>query len=152
MSKRFNRDIDLTGSAKLKKDSEVLVTGSGQPMRPVAVSTISTAAAVTYTAAQVVGGLILRDPNGGSRSDVSPTAALLVAELDNPSVNTAFEFTIRNTTDGTETITLTAGTGVTLSGTMTIVLNNSKRFLAVVTNASRGTEAVTIYSLGTVVH
>jgi len=35
---------------------------------------------------------------------------------------------------------------------MTIAQNNSKRFLAVVTNAGSGTEAVTIYSLGTVVH
>lgn len=152
MSKTFNRDINLQGSAKLRKGAEVLIPGSGQPMRPVTVSTISTAAAVTYTAAQVAGGLILRDPNGGARSDVSPTAALLVAQLENPSANTAFEFTIRNTANAAETITLTAGTGVTLSGTMTIAQNNSKRFLAVVTNADDGEEAVTVYSLGTVVH
>ena len=115
-----------------------------------AVATVATAGAATYDAADVVGGLILRDPNGASRSDVTPTAALLVAAVPGAVVGSGFEFTIRNTADAAETITLTAGSGVTLSGTMTIAQNNSKRFLAVITNV--GTPAITIYSLGTVVH
>jgi len=116
------------------------------------VSTISTAGVVTYTAAQFLGGLILRDPNGAGRSDVSPTAALLIAAMQNAGgpaiVGSSFEFTLRNTADAAETITMTAGTGVTLSGTMTIAQNNSKRFLVVVTAVT----TVTMYSLGTVVH
>jgi len=112
------------------------------------VTTIATADVVTYTAAQLLGGLILRDPAGGARSDVTPTAALIVAALTQAGTGNSFEFTIRNTADAAETITVTAGTGVTLSGTMTIAQNNSKRFLAVVTGAA----TVTIYSLGTVVH
>src|SRR5690242_6722136 len=115
------------------------------------VTTDTTAGALTYTAAMLLGGLILRDPNGAGRSDVTPTAAQILAALEGKAtVGQGFEFTIRNTADAAETITVTAGTGVTLSGTMTIAQNNSKRFLAVITGIS--TPAVTIYSLGTVVH
>jgi hypothetical protein len=106
----------------------------------------------TYTAAELIGGLILRDPAGGNRADVSPAAADVVAGIPGAIVGSSFEFTIRNTADAAETITVTAGAGVTLSGTMTIAQNNSKRFLAVCTNVTGGAEAVTIYSLGTFVH
>lgn len=116
------------------------------------VTTDSTAGARTYTAAELLGGLILRDPNGGARNDVTPTAALIVAGIAGAVVGSSFEFTIRNTADAAETVTVTAGAGVTLSGTMTIAQSNSKRFLAVCTNVGGGTEAVTVYSLGTVVH
>ncbi len=112
------------------------------------VSTINTAGVATYTAAQLLGGLILRDPAGAGREDVTPTAALIIAAITNAATGDSFEFTIRNTADANETITVTAGDSVTLSGTMTIGQNNSKRFLAVVTGAA----TVTIYSLGTVVH
>jgi len=130
------------------------LTSFGIPLGFCTVSTITTAGAATYTAAQLIGGLILRDPAGGARSDVTPTAAAIIAALAEnqagvaPVAGSAFEFTIRNTADAAETITVTAGTDVTLSGTMTIAQNNSKRFLCVVTSAS----TVTIYSLGTVVH
>ena len=114
-------------------------------------ATETTAAAVTYTVTQVLGGLILRDPNGAARADLLPTAAAIVAAIEGVQLQTSFEFTIRNTADAAETITVTTNTGLTLSGTMTIAQNNSKRFKAVVTNITSGTEAVTVYSLGTVV-
>lgn len=113
------------------------------------VTTKTTAGNVTYSAAEFLGGMILRDPNGGARSDVTPTAALLYAALDQPVVGTSFEFTIRNTADANETITLGGGTSVTISGTATIAQNNSKRFLCVCTAQ---TPTFTIYSLGTIVH
>lgn len=112
------------------------------------VRTITTAGAATYTAAQLLGGLILRDPAGANRSDVTPTAALIIAGITNAATGDSFEFTIKNTADAAETITVTEGVDVTLVGTMTIAQNNSKRFLCVVTAAT----TVTIYSLGTVVH
>jgi hypothetical protein len=65
-------------------------------------------------------------------------------------VGTSFVFTIRNTSAGAFTITVTAGTGGTVSGTATIAQNNTKSFLVVFTNVTPGTEAFTIYSLGTV--
>ncbi|MBF0529810.1 MAG: hypothetical protein HQK55_11190, partial [Deltaproteobacteria bacterium] len=116
------------------------------------VTTKTTAGAVTYSAAELLGGLILRDPNGAGRADVTPTAALIVAGIAGCVAGSSFEFTIRNTADAAETITVTAGANVSLSGTMTIDQNKSRRFLAVVTNAGSGTEAVTIYSLGDATH
>lgn len=116
------------------------------------VTTDATAGAKTYSAAELIGGLILRDPNGGARNDVTPTAAQIVAGFAGGIAGSSFEFTIRNTADANETITITAGAGVTLSGTMTIAQNNSKRFLCRLDNVDSGTEAVTIYSLGTAVH
>jgi len=117
-----------------------------------AVATVNTADAVTFSAAQILGGLILRDPNGGARADLLAAAEDIVAAIPGCIVGSSFEFTIRNTADAAETITVTTNTRLTLSGTMTIAQNNSKRFLAVVTNAGAGTEAVSVYSLGTVVH
>jgi len=116
------------------------------------VTTDATAGAKTYTAAELIGGLILRDCAGASRADVTPTAALIVAGFAGGIVGSSFEFTIRNTSDAAETITVTVGAGVTLSGTMTIAQNNSKRFLVRLDNVGAGTEAVTVYSLGTIVH
>jgi hypothetical protein len=113
---------------------------------------VNTAGAKTYTIAELLNKLILRDPNGAARSDVTPTAALIVAGIAGCVVGTAIRFTIRNTADADETITITAGAGVTLSGTMTIAQNNSKSFLLRIDDVGSGTEAATLYSLGTVVH
>lgn len=110
--------------------------------------TKTTASAVTYTALEFTSGLILRDPNGSGRTDVTPTASQLYTELGDPEVGSTFELVIRNTADAAETITMSAGTGVTISGTATIAQNNTKRFLAVFTSKS----AVTLYSVGTFVH
>lgn len=129
---------------------KVLGGGVMSPLNTVA--TITTAGAVTYTAANLVGGMILRNPSGASRSDVTPTAALLLVELPGAQVGQAFEFTIRNTATAAETITVTAGTGATVSGTMTIAQNNSKRFMVVFTNVTAASEAYTLFSLGTVVY
>jgi hypothetical protein len=128
------------------------VTTKGVVSPLITVATITTAGNVTYTPANLLGGLILRNTNGGNRSDVSPTAALLLAALPRAEVGQAITFTIRNTAGAAETITMTAGTGATLSGTMTIAQNNSKEFIAVFTNVTGGAEAYTLYSLGTFVH
>lgn len=118
----------------------------------VVVSTLSTAGALTYTAAQVLGGLFLRDPNGAARTDTLPTAALLAAAIQGVFVGLSFQFTIRNTADAAETLTIAAGTGGTMTGTATIAQSNSKRFLVVFTNVTAGSEAYDCHSLGTVVH
>jgi hypothetical protein len=111
-------------------------------------TTVSTAGAVTYTAAQLKTGLILRDPNGAGRADLFPTAADLLAAVPGAVVGTTFRVTIRNTADAAETITMTTNTGLTLSGTMTIAQNAQKEFLINFTNVTSASEAVTIYSMG----
>lgn len=124
---------------------------TGRVLEKTTATTVTTAGAGTYSAAAVVGGLILRDPAGGDRTDTTGTASEIMAEMnaDNQgvSVGSSFVFTVRNTADAAETITVAGGTGVTVSGTATIAQNNQKSFLAVVTSAT----AITIYSLGTVV-
>ena len=112
------------------------------------VSTLSTAGVVAYTAAQVRGGLILRDPNGAGRADTLPTAATLYTEFGYPEVGQSFKFVIRNTADAAETITVSTATGLTLSGTMTIAQDNSKEFILRFDSPT----AVTVYSVGTFVH
>ncbi len=116
-------------------------------------STVTTAGAATYTAGNLLNVLILRDPSGASRTDVLPTAALLVAAMPFPVVGTSFVFTIRNDADAAETITVSAGTGgtVTGGGTMTIAQSNMKSFLLRITSTTSGSEAYIVYSLGTVV-
>lgn len=116
------------------------------------VTTLTTAGNETYTAAQLLGGLILRNPNGGPRTDTTATAALIVAAIPGAAVGQSFEFVVRNTAGAAETITVAGGTDVTISGTATITQNNTKLFLAVLTNVTAGAEAVTVYSLGTLVH
>ncbi len=115
-------------------------------------TTINTAGAVTLTAAQLLGGLILRDCNGAGRADVVPTAALMVAAVPGAVVGDSFRFIIRNTSAGATTITLTPdGAATTISGTATIAQNNQKEFLLVLTNVTASSEAYTVYSMGTVV-
>lgn len=110
------------------------------------VTTDNTAGANTWSAAEMIGGMLLRDPNGADRSDVTATAAQIVAGIAGAIVGSSFEFVIKNTADGDEVITLTAGAGVTLSPTsITIRRGYSHRFRAVCTNVGSGTEAVTIY-------
>lgn len=111
-------------------------------------TTITTAGVVTYTAAQLIGGLILRDTNGADRSDVSPTAAQIVAALPGATNGQSFQFDLVNTADANESITLTAGTGVTVAGTATVAQNDGKRWIVYVTDVTAGAEAVTIRSLG----
>lgn len=126
---------------------------SGLPVPFYTVTTDSTAGAITYTAAQLLGGLIIRDPNGGGRTDILPTAALLVAAVPGVQVGSAFRFTIRNNADAAETITLNAGTGGTLSAagqsttTSTVVQNASREYLCYFSNVTPGSEAVIFYSL-----
>ena len=114
-------------------------------------TTISTAANVTLTAAQLLNGLILRDGNGGARTDTLPTAALLVEAIQGAMVGTSFYLEFRNTTSTAVAITLAAGTGCTISGTATVAQLNGKSLLINLTNVTPGSEAYTVYSLGTAV-
>ena len=113
---------------------------------------ITTAGAATYTIAQMLAGLILRDPAGANRSDVTPSAVLLVAAFKTPYVGLGFEFDLWNQTDwaaASEVITVTAGAGCTLSPTaITLTRGERKRFIVEVTNIGSGTEAYTMYEVG----
>lgn len=144
-------DSDGTNVDVFKSGAQFMV--DGPTFKKVTVTTKTTASDVTYTAAELIGGLIIRDPSGGARTDTSPTAVLLAAAIKRLNIGSSFLFVIRNSADAAETITLAGGIGVALAtgNTNTIVQNNSKTFLAVCT-AIGAAPTFTIYSLGTVVH
>ena len=68
-------NVSLTLSAQ---GTGVVLSTSSVPFFQLTATTVTTAADVTYTAAQLKTGLILRDPNGGARADLFPTAASLL--------------------------------------------------------------------------
>lgn len=108
----------------------------------------STAGALTITAAMVAGGLLVRDPNGAGRSDVTPAASLLVAAFPGCKVGDIIPLTILNNADAAETITITAGANATFGATQkthTIVQNASLTLQFRLTNVTLSSEAYVIY-------
>lgn len=114
--------------------------------------TLTTAGNQTYTAAQFWAGFLARDPNGGAVTDTTPTAAQLVAKFVGARVGDSVLFILKNTADAAETITVSGGAGVTITGTATVAQNNTKIFLVRFDNVTASSEAVTMYSIGTLVH
>lgn len=113
------------------------------------------AGAQTAKAAAILGGFIIETPTAAANL-TTDTAANIVNAIEGAQVGSAIYFTVRNAAAGAYTITLVAGTGVTLNSgdTMTVAQSNQKTFMAVVTalpNAYGAGAAVTIYSMGTIV-
>ena len=137
-----------------------LLGGIGPIIDSITTTTLTTASALTLTAAQICGGQINRDPNGAGRTDTLPTAALLVAYLKNiagqrgSSIQAllSFEFVVQNDADAAETITIAVGTGGTATAqTLTIAQSNSKRFRVIITSVVPGSEAYVLKNCGTYV-
>jgi hypothetical protein len=108
---------------------------------------INTAGNVTYTPQQLQGGMILRDTNGGARTDTLPSASSLAAQIQGVMVGTSFQFELRNTSGAANAITLAAGTGVTLNPAATSVAQlNTRTYTVVFTNVTPGQVAYTLYA------
>lgn len=120
------------------------------PVMPLIVpTTISTAGNVTYTPAQLLSGMILRDGNGGARTDTLPSAAAMAEAIQGAMVGTAFELELRNSSGTAIAITLAAGAGGTLNpASIAVAQSNTRTLLFVFTNVGIGTEAYTVYSKG----
>lgn len=105
----------------------------------------------TLTAAIILGGFVIGVPTGAANY-TTDTAANIVAAIEGAKVGTAIVVTVRNKSAGANTITLVAGTGITLNSgdTVTVAQNNQKQFLLIVTGIGSAA-AITVYSLGTVV-
>jgi hypothetical protein len=142
--------MDASANSIYTVGIELLI--DGQIYHKTSPTTLTTAGNQTLTTAQMTAGYLLRDPNGGDVTDTTPTAAQIVAAIPNCQTNSSFLWIVKNTADAAETITIAGGTGVTITGTATIAQNNTKIFLVVVTDPTSGSEAVTIYSIGTLVH
>ena len=99
-------------------------------------------ATTTLTAAEMINAIYQQSGANGALGVTTATAAALVAALSGAQVGSAFEFIIVNTNNAT--ITLTGGSGVTLSGTTAVPTNKSQIYRGIVTNATSGAEAVTL--------
>ncbi len=105
----------------------------------------------TLTAAETATGFITMwtgDPGGSGRNLTTPTAAQIVARFANPKVGSSYIFVVYNEADGAEAITLTAGSGVTLTGDVTVAQNQTGLFLVRFTNVTSSSEAVEMYGIG----
>lgn len=100
----------------------------------------------TLSTAQMLGGFLLRS-GAAAVSDTTPTAAALVAAVPNVQIGDVFELKIRNKNTGT--LTLVAGSGVTLEGTTTVAQDYCRSYLIRFTAVADGAEAVTLSGNGT---
>lgn len=116
------------------------------------VQSSASATGITLTAANLLNQIFDRTNAGSSQTDTTPTAALLVAAVPGVQANTSIYWSYRNRS--ANTVTLGAGTGVTLAtgNTNTIATVNTRAFLVVFTAVGAGSEAVSIYSLGSSAH
>ena len=131
----------------------VVIDGQSMPKTTVTTDTNAgnRSGAGYMTAANIVGGFALRDPAGGDRTDTTDTAANIVGQngMLLPKVGSSFRWIVRNTADAAETITIAAGSGVTLSpASITIAQNQTREFLVRADDVGDGSQAVTIFSIG----
>ena len=119
------------------------------PDMTVTSGTITSGAERTFTAAELLGGVLTFDVQDAQNGNL-PTAALLceaIPGVTGTAQNTGacgFQFQIRNT--GDSTLTVVAGTGGTMSGTATVITVEVKEFTLVITNSAPGSEAYTCYA------
>ena len=144
-------DVTVSGVTGITATNDLTIisgntTNQGTFANGSVLNTINTAGNVAYTAAQVYNGTILRDPNGANRTDTFPTAASLIALINDAVDNISFTFRIVNTATVYEYITLAAGTGITITGKDTVGEGEVAHFVAVVTSV--GSNTVTIYNVG----
>lgn len=98
------------------------------------VRTDTSGSGTTLYASDMTQGILRRSGPSAPFSDTTATAADILALVNNCQPGTTFELNIQNTTGST--MTLLAGSGITLSGTTTISANSSRRFMLIVTNVT----------------
>jgi hypothetical protein len=122
------------------------VFSAGKFTRTITAATLATAGVEAYTAAQLLGGLIVRDTAGAPRADTMPTAAALVAAIPGAVVGDTLELIIHNNSGAANAITVTPpDAAVTVVGTATVDQNAVKRILVRLTNVTAAAEAYTVY-------
>jgi hypothetical protein len=140
---RSDSDIDATGEISVGTDLEVgddaYITGAFG--KGVAVTNIADGAAMTFTAANLLTGIVTATPTEARNLQV-PTAAALIEAVDaDNETGLGFEFTVINLAGATHALTLTVNTGTELIGSVTIAAASSATFVARIASDS----AVVIY-------
>lgn len=82
----------------------------------------------------------------GAANLTTRTAALMIADFDGVQIGDSYVLQITNTSAGTTT--LVAGTGVTLTGTMTMATNSTRTFIVTINTAT--TLTIQSVSIGTI--
>jgi len=124
---------------------KALIESGGHLHENRSVANVVTAGAETYSAAQIAGGIITRDPAGAARTDTTDIATALIAALDLEADGDTFVCYLINTADAAEAITIAGGTGVTIANAgQTIGQNESAELMFRRTSAT----AITVYILG----
>lgn len=139
------------GTFLLKQDTAGAFTLTGisvTPLMNLPNAKFVTAAleSATIAAASVAGANVCEHINTGTTPGnlQFPTAADLVAAIPNAQVGFAYILEIRNGSGSANTATITTNTGITLTGTMTIAQNVTRRFIVTLVSLT----AVTVQSMG----
>jgi hypothetical protein len=114
-------------------------------------ASVVTAGNVTYTAAQLLAGIIARDPAGAGRTDTLDTAANIVGAMRDAQVGDRIVCEVINGADLAETITLAAGAGGAFDAALTaasrvIPQNSAKTVTIRITSTTPGAEAYVVYA------
>ncbi len=133
----------LSGQTFQTTTSAIAALAAATVLPPVVNTAISTAVGGTLTAAAIVGGLITRTGPTAVFSDATDTAVAIVAALAAYVANESAYLSIKNTTAFAQTIT--AGAGVTLTGSVIIPPNSVGRYLVTITSPT----AVTLLHVDT---
>ena len=97
----------------------------------------------TLTVAQVTNTVLVATAGTGAATYTLPTAALLDATLTNAKVGSSFRLAIVNLGTSSGVVTIAAGTGMTLVGTMTFAIT------AVASTSPSGGGELLFYKTGT---
>jgi len=97
----------------------------------------------TLTVAQVTNSLLVATAGTAAATYTLPTAALLDATLTNAKVGSSFRLAIVNLGTSSGVVTIAAGTGITLVGTMTFAIT------AVASTSPCGAGELLFYKTGT---
>jgi len=105
-------------------------------------------ATATLTAAQSYNSIVRGVPTAAATYTTATAAAVVAAIGGDCAIGTSFRVVVINASAGANTITVAGGSGVTVSGVATVVQNASKEFIGYVAAVESGSEAITLYGLG----
>ena len=141
--------VTVTAGGVAITDGALVVRGDARIRESMGLADNTTNSDQTYTAAQLVGGIITRDPNGSARTDTTATGTEIETELNAQGIDVAtgdtFTCLIVNTANGAEAITIGGGSGVAISNAGQTIAQNESALLLF---RRTGANAFTCYILG----
>jgi hypothetical protein len=102
----------------------------------------------TLTAAQSYNSIVRGIPTSTATYTTDTAANIISAIGGDCAVGTSFRVVVLNAAATAITITFAGGTGVTVSGVATVAQSASKEFIGYVANVTAGSQAITLYGLG----